>query len=151
MAKAQTVGSVQLFSVRHEFPAAWAKFRSVTIDGATTLTAGLSLTLLPEHYPFWAQGIVASVPVTAVVKAVGLLAEMLPEDNSTTVSLYSKGDKTGNSDDLSQNPDFGDLLTGNLVKIALPAAVTDATHPPLTVFFDNNSMKDLWVAITWGQ
>jgi hypothetical protein len=32
----------------------------------------------------------------------------------------------------------------------LPAAVTDATHPPLILNFDNNSMEDLWIAIKWG-
>jgi hypothetical protein len=147
IAKAQTIGSVQLFSIRQEFPAPWAMFQNVTIDGTTNLTAGLSLTLLPQHYPFWAQGVVGSAPV----KAVELFAEMLPADNSVTVNVYDKGDKTGNSDTLNQDPDFGNLLTGNLVKIALPAAVTDASHPPLTLFFDSNSMKDLWLAITWGE
>lgn len=144
--KAQTVGSVRLFSVRHDFPSAWAKFRNVTIAG-TTPTAGLSLTLLPEHYPFWARGIVGSAPV----KAVEFFAEPLPTANTTTINLYEKADKTGNSDSLAQNPALGDLLAGNLTKIPLPAAITDQNHPPLTVFFDNNALKDLWVAITWGK
>src|SRR5262249_18358690 len=42
--KAQTVGSVCLFSVRHEFPAEWTKFKSATIGGAV-LTAELTLAL----------------------------------------------------------------------------------------------------------
>jgi hypothetical protein len=42
-------------------------------------------------------------------------------------------------------------LDGSLNKIALPAAVTDATHPVLTLYLDNNSMEDLWVAQTWGK
>lgn len=45
--KAQTVGSVCLFSVRHEFPSQWAKFQNVTINN-TTSTAELQLTLVPE-------------------------------------------------------------------------------------------------------
>jgi hypothetical protein len=137
---------VRLFSVRHEFPSEWAKFRSVTIGGATP-TAGLALTLLPQHYPFWAQGIVGTKPV----KAVELFAEMLPTDTTVTVNLYDKADKSGKTDALSQNPSLGNLRAGNLVKIALPAAVTDATHPPLTLYFDDNAMKDLWVALTWGK
>lgn len=40
---------------------------------------------------------------------------------------------------------------GSLVNIKAPAAVTDSTHPPLRVYFDNNSMEDLWLAITWGK
>lgn len=145
--KAQTIGSVRLFSVRHEFPSEWARFQSVTIGGATP-TAELSLTLLPEHYPFWAQGIVGPGPV----KAVELFAEMY--DATTTANLYDQSDPTKagvRTDALSQNPLLGDLLTGSLSNIALPAAVTDAKHPPLTLYCDHNSMNDLWLAITWGK
>ena len=145
--KAQTIGSVRLFSVRHEFPSQWAKFQSVAIGGATP-TAELSLTLLPEHYPFWAQGIVGS----GQLKAVELFAEM--SDNTITVNLYDQSDpgKPGvKSDTLSQNPLLGNLLTGNLANIALPAAVTDAKHPPLTLYCDHNTINDIWLAITWGK
>jgi len=76
---------------------------------------------------------------------------MLPTDKTFTVNLFDKADKTGNTDSLNKNPSFGNLLVGNLVKIALPAATTDATHPPFAVFFDDNAMKDLWLAITWGK
>jgi hypothetical protein len=144
--KAQTVGSVRLFSVRHEFPAEWAKFRSVTIGGATP-TAELSLTLLSQLYPFWAQGIVGTKPL----KAVGLFAQMVPSDKTVTVNLYDKADKSGKTDALSQNPNLATLLSGSLTHIALPAALTDDTHPPLTLFLDENAMQDLWVALTWGK
>lgn len=144
--KAQTVGSVRLLSVRHEFSAEWARFRSVAIGGPT-LTAGISLTLLPEHYPFWSQGIVGSAPV----KAVELFAELLPGDNSTTVNVYDAADQSGQTDALTSDPSLGGLIAGRLDKIARPAAVTDATHPALALFFDDNSMEDLWVAITWGK
>lgn len=112
--KAQIAGSVRLFSVRHEFPSEWAKFRSVTIGG-TTPTAGLSLTLRPQHYPFWAQGIVGSRPV----QSVELVAEMLPTDTARTVNFYDKADPstTANKDTLNQNPSLGNLLAGNLVKL----------------------------------
>jgi hypothetical protein len=73
--KAQTVGSVCLFSVRHEFPSQWAKFQSVTIGNATP-TAQLQLTLVPELYPFWSQGLVGSNPL----KAIEFFAEMPPSE-----------------------------------------------------------------------
>ncbi len=47
----RTVGSVCLFSLRHDFPSEWAKFQN---------TSGFSLVLTPELYPYWAQGIVDS-------------------------------------------------------------------------------------------
>ncbi len=142
--KAQTVGSVCLFSVRHEFPSQWAKFQSPRIP--PTMTAELQLSLVPELYPFWAQGIVGTNPV----KAVEFFAEM---NKPVQVNLYDKPDKSSPAkpDMLAQNPLFGNLVMGNLANIKLPAAVTDTTHPPLTLYFDNNSIEDLWLAITWGK
>jgi len=144
--KAQTVGSVCLFSVRHDFPSQWAKFQATTINGATP-TAELSIAFVPELYPFWAQSIVGGNPV----KALQLFAEMAPKDSTPTINLYSRADKTGNHDSMARNPLLGNFLAGSLNKLPLPAAVTDATHPPLTLYFDNNSMQDLWIAITWGK
>jgi hypothetical protein len=145
--KAQTFGSVCLFSMRHDFPSQWAKFQSATIDPATAPTAELQLKLIPELYPFWAQDFVVKAPL---LRAINFFAEMLPEDNTTKVNIYEKADKTGNNNAaLAPNPSFGNLLTGGLPKPLLPAAVTDAAHP-LTLYFDNNSMTDLWLAVTWG-
>jgi hypothetical protein len=149
--KAQTVGSVCLFSIRHEFPTPWAKFQSVAIGGATP-AAELQLTLIPELYPFWAQAVVAGSPAKPVkVNALEFFAEMPSGSTVSKVSLNDKADNTGKSDTLAKNPLLGNLLAGSLSKIALPAAITDATHPPLTLYFDNNSMEDLWLAITWGK
>lgn len=144
--KAQTVGSICLFSVRHDFPSQWAKFRSTTIAAATP-SAELQLTLVPELYPYWAQGIVGSHPV----KAVEFFAEMPPSSSTATININDQAAMSGNNDTLARNPLLNNLLTGNLNKIALPAAITDATHPPLTLYFDNNTMDDLWLAITWGK
>jgi hypothetical protein len=71
-------------------------------------------------------------------------------DKTATVNLNDKGDMTGNSDALAKNPSIGNLLNGSLNKIGLPSAITDATHPPLTIYFDDNSMEDLWMAVSWG-
>jgi hypothetical protein len=60
-------------------------------------------------------------------------------------------DKYGDTDTLVRNPLLGNLLTGKLTNIPLPAGVTDATHPPLTLQSDSNSMDDLWIAIAWGK
>ncbi len=140
--KAQTVGSCCLFSIRHEFPSQWAKFQS-----AATPTAELQLTLVPELYPFWSQGIVGPNPL----KAVEFFGKMPPGNTTTSININDKSDKTGNNDMLAKDPLLGNLLSGSLSKIPVPAAITDANHPPLTVYFDNNSMDDLWMAITWGK
>src|SRR5262249_6602822 len=41
------VAPVRLFSVRHEFPSEWAKFKS---------GQDLNIDIKPEHYPFWTRG-----------------------------------------------------------------------------------------------
>jgi Tc toxin complex TcA C-terminal TcB-binding domain len=144
--KAQTVGSVRLFSIRHEFPTQWAKFKNVAIRSATP-TAELQLSLVPELYPFWAQGIVGPNSV----KGIELFAQMTGTGAPTTINLNDKADQSGHADTLVKNSLLGNLLAGTLTKIPLPAAITDATHPPLTLYFDNNTMDDLWLALTWGR
>jgi hypothetical protein len=144
--KAQTVGSICLFSVRHDFPSQWAKFVSNPIAAATP-SAELQLNLVPELYPFWSQSIVGGNPL----KAVEFFAEMPPSATTSVVNINSQANLGGNNDTLVRNPLLNNLLAGGLNKIAPPAAITDATHPPLTLYFDNNSMNDLWMAITWGK
>ena len=143
--KAQTVGSIRLFSVRHDFPSQWAKFTSTAIS-ALVPSAELQLSLVPELYPFWSQGIVGSNSL----KAVAFYAEM-SAGSTTTINMNDKADMSGNNDTLAVNPLLNNLLTGSLDKIALPSAITDTTHPPLTIYMDNNSMEDLWIALTWGK
>lgn len=130
---ARSVGSVCLFSLRHDFPVEWAKFQS---------TSGFTLSLIPELYPFWAQGIVGS----GAVKALEFFADM-----SNGVATVTVSDGNGHQDTLARNPLMGNLLVGNLANIPKPAAVSDNTHLPLKVSFDNSSMNDLWFAITWGK
>lgn len=138
--KAQTVGSVRLFSIRHDFPSEWARFKSVTIVDATA-TAPLSIALRAEHYPFWAQEIVGTAPV----KAVQLFADLR---GKTQVTISDAANRT---DALVRHPQLGSLLAGRLTNIPKPAAITDATHPALALRFDNNAMSDLWLALTWGK
>lgn len=140
IAKGQTIGSVRLFSIRHDFPSVWAKFRSAAISVANP-TAALTLTLQRELYPYWAT------VGTAPVKALAFFAEMPAGNHTATINA---SDNHGHSIVLSQNPMLGNLLSGELPKAALPAAISDATHAALTVNLDNNAMNDLWMAITWG-
>src|SRR5262249_11173139 len=41
------IAPVRLFSMRHEFPSEWARFKS---------GQELNVDLKPEHYPFWTRG-----------------------------------------------------------------------------------------------
>jgi hypothetical protein len=131
---AATVGSVRLFSARHEFPTEWAKFKNVQLGGATAL-AGLSLPLRAEHYPFWSQG----VP-NFTIKHVEFFAQ-----TTSSVTLNDKADGTGNKDKLVLDKTMN-LQVGSLNTIPLPAPLGK-----FTLYLDNNSMDDLWLAVTWGK
>lgn len=86
------------------------------------------------------------------MNAVKLFAKMLPIDRNDSVNLYDNADpdaKQVKTDSLNQNPSLWNLLFGNLNNIRKPSVITDATHPPLTLYFDDNLMEELWIAKTW--
>jgi len=147
---AQTVGSMLLFSMRHEFPSDWAKFKSA----ASGTTAALSFTLLPQHFPFWATKLGLKLGATSGasngIKGVEIFAEMT---NTNPVDFYDGSNTaTAKKDSLKLDPSTG-LMAGSLLNIALPPVVdTTATPaPPYTLYCDNNGMTDLWMAITWPK
>jgi len=139
---AQAVGSVRLFSVRHEFPTEWAKFRSQT--PAVNQRFELVLNLRPEHYPFWSQGRLNSVA------RVDILARGTKDLALASVDVFDKldtTDATAKKDTLAKDPAMGNLLVGKLTNIGLPAK----PDGQLRLFFDANPMADLWIAVTWSE
>ena len=132
---AQAAGSVRLFSMRHEFPTEWAKFKSIK-DVSSDKPAGLTLNLKPEHYPFWSKDSLGTI------KQVELFAK-----TAVSVKVSGKVDASGKLDEaIDLGGSLGELRTGKLAK-------TEDLSPtgPLTIFFGNNSMEDLWLALTWGK
>ena len=128
---AQAAGSVRLFSVRHEFPTEWSKFKSIEIEGETT--AVLTLNLREEHYPFWSKSRLEAV------KRLDLFAKT----NKNSVDI---ADGTGNNDTLAKDASLGNLCAGKLTNIPLPAPIGE-----FTLYFTDNSMEELWLALTWGK
>jgi hypothetical protein len=128
---AQAAGSTRLFSVRHEFPSEWAKFKSVNLD-ASASTAELTLVLRQEHYPFWSQGRLEAV------RRAHLLA-------LTSKPIVQVTDGNGHEDTLS---DFslGELRGGELKKVRPLAPLGNFSFR-----LNDNTMKDLWLAVAWGK
>ena len=131
--QAQAVGSVRLFSIRHEFPGEWAKLKSAQL--ASDNRARLTLNLLEDHYPFWSKGRLGAV------KRLDLFADT----DKSSVEVTEQPDGSGNKDMLARDTSLGGLRTGKLVNIPLPAPTG-----MLTLFLNDNSMKDLWIGLTWG-
>ncbi|MEU4419670.1 hypothetical protein AB0F81_03530 [Actinoplanes sp. NPDC024001] len=121
IAAASALGSTRLLSVRHEFPTEWARFT------AATLPAPLTLTLREEHYPYWAR-----LTADRVLHEVELFASA--GDTDITVSGTT----------LRTDPSVGGLRSGRLPAPLPPAIGT------WTLDFDDNTLTDLWVALTWG-
>ncbi len=136
IAGASAAGSVRLFSVRHEFPSAWAKFKGVKIGGDTN-TAELSLNLREEHYPFWSKGRLKAV------KQVDAYARF--DKTAPKVTIVKNADGTGEKDELSIGAPLGDFWAiGNKLKNR-PVAPTGEFN----LYLNNNSMEDLCLALTW--
>jgi hypothetical protein len=132
--EAQTVGSVRLFSIRHEFPSEWAKFKNTKLTGSSR--AELTLNLLPEHYPFWSKG---KLDVTRRV-------DLFARTDKPTVEVAYTADGTGNKDSLVKDNSLGGIRAGRLANVPLPTPTGK-----LTLYANDNSMKDLWVTVTWGK
>jgi hypothetical protein len=133
--EARAAGSVRLFSVRHEFPSEWAKFKRIEL-GAATPVAELTLDLREEHYPFWSQNGLKAL------KRVDLYAKT----TENSVEIGDKPDGTGNKDTLVKDTSLGNLRVGGLTNIPLPAPTGK-----FALNFNDNSMQDLWLALAWGK
>jgi hypothetical protein len=75
-----TVGRVRFFSMRHEFPSEWAAYASAEGDEIP-----LTLTLRPEHFPYWAGGQVEieSVELFVPPPRAGVEVEPVPLPDGT--------------------------------------------------------------------
>jgi hypothetical protein len=141
---ARAVGSIRMFSIRYEFPDAWAKFKLPLVDGR----AELSLTWRAEHYPFWSKGRLDEV------KRLDLYAKPSSVTPDTISISQPQPDNTQKTDTLSEDPLMNELRVGTLTGgqassangIPLPAPIG-----PFTLFFDDNSIEDLWLAVAWGK
>lgn len=143
--EATAAGCVRLFSVRHEFPSAWAAFVNQT--PAAGQRYELALTLGPEHYPFWGKGLLEKG-----VSRVDVLARSTKSQASPSLFIYDRvadQPEAAKKDALVKAPDLGNLLVGRLsggdAGIALPAK----PEGTLKLYFDENAIADLWLTITW--
>ncbi|MCG3161363.1 MAG: hypothetical protein JMDDDDMK_02531 [Acidobacteria bacterium] len=143
---AQAVGSARLFSVRHEFPTEWARFTSPRPLPANQL-AKLTLTLREEHYPFWSRSDDGKpFDETITAQAIELLAK--PSKNTkNTIALFTQPGGAGPKDELTKDKSLNNIRRGELKNIPLPAKPTGE----FTLYFDDNSMDDLWLTLTWGK
>lgn len=148
IARAQAAGSVRLFSIREEFPTEWAKFRAQVQaqEPSAQQRFALELPLRAEHFPFWSKGHLARVTPVEIVARSG--KQEVPQ----TINVFDKLDKPGNPANcytLTKAVAMGNLLIGTFA--STPPAPTVDVNTDLKLFFDDNDLSDLWVALTWGN
>ena len=139
---AQAIGSIRLFSVRHEFPTAWANFQSQS--PAANQRFELALNLRAEHYPFWSRGRLNSVA------RIDVLVKSTEDPVPGSIDVADKADTNdaaAKQDTLGKDASLGDLLVGSLTEMDLP----DRPDGELKFFFDTNAMADLWITVTWEE
>ncbi|WP_199296721.1 hypothetical protein [Leptolyngbya sp. FACHB-711] len=137
---AEAAGSVRLFSIRHEFPGEWAKFQNQ--EPSENQRYQLTLTLRPEHYPFWSQGRLNHV------KQVDVLCRSTQKPIPASLTIADKLDKNDSdakTDSLTKDSNLGDLLIGRLSNIK--SFIKPDQN--FQLFLDTNTLSDLWIAVTW--
>jgi hypothetical protein len=140
--EATVAGSIRLFSIRHEFPSEWAKFKIVKIDGATKV-AGLTLNFREEHYPIWSKGLLEALKrVDLFAKPTINTKQAITISNKLTDELIG----TMKEDSMGKDTSFGGLRVGKITNIPLPAPTGT-----LTLFLNDNSIEDFWPGLTWGK
>lgn len=132
--------TVRLFSMRHEFPTEWAKFRGQVVGAGQR--AELAFTLRNEHYPYWTQG-----RLTGVL-GFDLIARSAKGVIPATLDVYDKANDVGGAAGKVSLAKTNGLLLGQLgdgSAIPLPGSPLGAVKLYLT----DNELQDLWIAVQW--
>ncbi len=137
--EAQAAGSVRLFSVRHEFPTEWAKFknpRSIDI---------LTLEIQEEHFPYWSKDRLG------VIKKLDIFR--LDKNNITEVSFEadSRVEKFINKPDGTKTSDGGEKLLTELPNVSLKLNAPEKFTLEFNFHIKDKSIEDIWLALTWGK
>lgn len=135
---AEGVGSARMFSVRLDFPMEWERLQT---DPPAGQRREIALELLPEHYPFWARGRLASIQRATVIAGAG--PGVAPA--YVVADKASMADAGAQRDVLAPSGRFPGLATGDLANVARP----DPTGK-LRLYLEGPRPADLWLALTWS-
>ncbi|MCU0543436.1 MAG: toxin [Oscillatoriaceae cyanobacterium Prado104] len=134
---AQTVGSLRLFSLSHEFPTEWAKFKGVKIGGAIA-DAEMTLDLREEHFPYWSKGRSDSIQErTFYIQGSTGVTPQTPISSEVEILTHKPDGKT-TKETLAMSE-----------SIPLPKSPDKSLR--LKSRFNINSMENLWLAVRWGK
>ncbi|WP_326541471.1 neuraminidase-like domain-containing protein [Pseudorhodoferax sp.] len=142
LAAAAASGSVRLFSVRREFPNAWAAFMAADTSKGP---AQIRVHARTEHFPAWLTGTARRRTTLEVERAI-LIAQ--PAADAPPGPWCVLGSPTNNASatvTLQPNPALGGLPSCDLREQAL---VGIDPFGEIALYFDSNRLDDLWLAIS---
>ncbi|UTT71509.1 hypothetical protein NMQ03_09440 [Arthrobacter sp. DNA4] len=129
----QATASHRLFSLRHDFPNAWAAWRAAPNDGGFR---PLRLELTRAHFPFWSR-VVHPQPAVLGARLLALSAE--------DVKIAGPDHAPDTVDNL--DPIIGDLRSTELSKAPLPSFVGIWS---VSLFDPEHALRDAWLVVDWG-
>jgi len=120
---ASTVGG-RLFSIRHEFPTEWMRFK----EQASVEKQRFELIIQPreEHYPFWLQGQLSQVSEMNIVA----------QDNKGFIDIF-KVPEISDSNEINNNNKISTLAANPVNEFKL--------------YFSENELEDIWIVLSWGS
>ncbi len=136
-------GCVRLFSLRHDFPTEWARFKAAKPANPGEFV-GMAVELTEGHYPFWTRGQIAEVVSTKLLVAVE------PAFGAAALEVAGKvAPAEGEKDTLAKDAETG-LLSGDFSK-GSPSAGGAGWKPigAVPIFFASNAISDAWLALEW--
>jgi len=137
ISEATAAGSTRLFSVHHEFPSEWARFKAQQVAANRRFT--LTLTLRDTHYPFWSQG-----RLTNVAKLV-----LFARGNQPALDVFENNDKDdvgAAKSTLTPDSNTGRLLRGDITALH----IAQGPIGDVNVFVEDRAIDDLWIAVSWS-
>jgi hypothetical protein len=144
MSEARAMGSVRLFSMRHDFPTEWAKFKSHTPPQGHRYE--MAFTLKPEHYPIWSMGKLNEITRLEV------LAHSVQPDIPAELEIFDKVEDIDGTepkkDKLPKDDSLGELFYGNVQNtLALPLSPVGE----LKWYLKDREIDDMWIMVTWTR
>jgi len=136
---ASALGSTRLFSLRHEFPSAWAAFKAAPVVGDMQ---PLSITLTPQHFPFWSK------PRPNEQRTVVEAELLVRAKDKDSVEVAGLDDNSAPIND--QTDEFG-AFPGGLQRVTLETAPKPVFDGVWRVGLSANKIEDAWLLVKWGN
>jgi hypothetical protein len=127
-------GSARLLSLRHDFPTEWARFQGAELD--ENGEAAFTVTLRPEHYPFWA----AARPITLHRLELFVASE---EPGPVTAALAGADNRPADQP-RPFTPGPWPRTVSFTAGDGLPPATGD-----LTLYLSSTDLTELWLVVNW--